>query len=166
MMSLDVQCNLCKRGHLKADCRKKKRDEQHNRSSFRGGRSGADSSSNTVAAFGASKEWKQEWVLDSGASRHLTGNRELLINLRRINRPNSVTFANGTVGRADYPGDTFLEAANGRYMLLREVLYIPTAAANLFSISTAIQHGAKFHFGPTDCAIQQNGGGCGLCQEA
>ena len=42
--------------------------------------------------------WDHDWVLDSGAPNHITGNRDLLTNI-------SVTFANGTVCEARYMGD-------------------------------------------------------------
>ena len=159
--SKDKECWYCGNlGHIKADCRKKKHDDQMHRN---GGRRGAKPSTggtghSVVAAMGASSiNWSREWVLDSGASRHMTGNKELLCNLRQIDQPSSVTFANGTVGQAEFVGDTFLKADGNQAIQLRDVLYIPTAAANLLSIPTAIKHGTKFRFGVADCAINHSG---------
>src|SRR5947209_362323 len=157
----DKECWYCgKQGHIKADCRKKKQDDQkHRHSGRRGARpSTGGTGHSVVAAMGASPiNWSQEWVLDSGASRHMTGNKELLCNLRKVDQPSSVTFANGTVGQAEYVGDTFLEADDNQAIQLRDVLFIPTAAANLFSIPTAIRHGTKFRFGVADCTINHSG---------
>ena len=55
-------------------------------------------------------------------------------------------------------GDALLETYRAA-IVLKGVLYIPTAAANLFSITTATGGGTKFNFGPTCCcSIRQHGG--------
>ena len=53
-------------------------------------------------------------------------------------------------------GDALL-ATDRATILLKDVLHIPEAAANLFSITTATARDTKFQFGPTCCAIQQHG---------
>ena len=53
-------------------------------------------------------------------------------------------------------GDALLETDRAT-IVLKGVLYIPTAAANLFSITTATGQGTKFNFGPTCCSIRQHG---------
>ena len=60
-------------------------------------------------------------------------------------------------------GDALLETDRAT-MLLEDVLYIPTAAANLFSITMATSRDTKFHFGPTCCTIQQHGRGIGAAK--
>ena len=140
----DKECWHCgKRGHLKADCRQRKCDEQRGHSNSRGGRDGPGPGSGrsdhqSVAAMGASAiNWHSDWVLDSGASNHITGNLDLLIDVREPGRNISVTFANGTVSEAKYVGDAVLEVSDTSVILLKDVLYVPSAAANLYSIATA-----------------------------
>ncbi len=54
-----------------------------------------------MAAMGASAiNWDRDWVLDSGASNHITGNLDLLVDVKEPDRNISVTFANGTVSEA------------------------------------------------------------------
>ena len=53
-------------------------------------------------------------------------------------------------------GDALLETDRAT-IVLKGVLYIPTAAANLFSITTATGRGTKSNFGPTCCSIRQHG---------
>ena len=154
------ECWYCgRRGHLKADCLKRKSDEQQGRRNYpRGpipstGRSGHRS----VAAMGVSAvNWEHDWVLDSGASNHITGNSDLLTNIRETDHNISVTFANGTVSEAKYMGDALLDTDTAT-ILLRDVLYVPAAAANLFSVTTATRRDTKFHFGLTGCTIHHQG---------
>ena len=157
------ECWYCgKRGHLKAECQKKKRDEQRGHSWARWSPSGpnpsmGDSGHRNVAAMGATVvNWDMDWVLDSGASNHITGNKDLLSNVRAADRNITVCFANGTIGEAQAMGDALLETDRAT-IVLKGVLYIPTAAANLFSITTATGRGTKFNFGPTCCSIRQHG---------
>ena len=157
------ECWYCgKRGHLKAECQKKKRDEQRGHSWACWSRSGpnpsmGDSGHRNVAAMGATVvNWDLDWVLDSGASNHITGNKDLLSIVRAADRNITVCFANGTIGEAQAMGDALLETDRAT-IVLKSVLYIPTAAANLFSITTATGRGTKFNFGPTCCSIRQHG---------
>ena len=153
------ECWYCgRRGHLKADCLKRKSDEQGRRNYPRGpgpitGRGGHRS----VAAMGVSAvNWDHDWVLDSGASSHITGNRDMLTNIRETDHNIPVTFANGTVSEATYMGDALLDTDTAT-ILLRDVLYVPAAAANLFSVTTATRRDTKFHFGLTGCTIHHQG---------
>ena len=157
------ECWYCgKRGHLKAECQKKKRDEQRGHSWARWSPSGpnpsmGDSGHRNVAAMGATVvNWDLDWVLDSGASNHITGNKNLLSNIRAADHHTAVCFANGTIGETQAIGDALLETDRAT-IVLKDVLYIPTAAANLFSITTATGRGTKFNFGPTCCSIRQHG---------
>jgi hypothetical protein len=116
------ECWYCgKPGHLKADCRKKKRDEQRGGGNQRG--AGGNGAHRVVAAMGASTmKWEREFVLDSGATHHIAGNRDLLLYVRKADREIDVTFANGTIGTAEYIGDALLEAGEKSVILLEGVL--------------------------------------------
>lgn len=85
------KCFYCSRpGHIKADCRQRIRDEQE-----RGG-------THRTVAFGASVTNKRngEWIMDSGASRHLTFDKSHLCNYRSVEPGTTVTFVNGQQARA------------------------------------------------------------------
>ena len=122
---------------MKADCLKRKSDEQQGRRTYpRGpGPSTGRSGHRSVAAMGVSAvNWDHDWVLDSGASNHITGNRDLLTNIRETEHNISVTFANGTVSEAKYMGDALLDTDTAT-ILLRDVLYVPAAARPTSSLS-------------------------------
>ena len=161
------ECWYCgRRGHLKADCLKRKSDEQQGRRNFPRGPSPSTGPSGhrSVAAMGVSAvNWDHDWVLDSGASNHITGNCDLLTNIRETDHNISVTFANGTVSEAKYMGDALLDTDTA-IILLRDVLYIPAAAANLFSVTTATRRDTKFQFGLTGCTIHHQGRDIGVAK--
>jgi len=68
-------CHYCgKKGHMESECRTRKRDQQGIR----------------TVAYGASAvgPYSDDWVIDSGASKHLTPHRQHLRNYRSV-RPNT-----------------------------------------------------------------------------
>ncbi len=148
-------CYYChKRGHLKKDCRKLKADEDQRRDSRQSasrGEIGLMAISNQCTFIN-----KSDWVLDTGATRHLTGNKDLLINPRPVTQELIITFGNNSEGAAKAVGDVVLLdtcSANKR-LILRDVLYVPEAkTANMLSISTAQKAGACFVIDSDGCKL-------------
>ena len=148
------ECFYCgKRGHLKADCRKKKADElRAQRDRGQGG-----GWAHAVAMAASTTGNTQEWVLDSGASHHITFQRDLLQDARPCRKDISIMFANGERGAAESVGDVLIKTTEDVALKLQHVLYVPSAAANLFSISSATAGGATFQFSSTGCVIRHSG---------
>ena len=90
------------------------------------------------------------WILDSGAGHHITGNRDLLTDVRPC--PDiSVKFGNGGVLQAVSMGTVIIHTQSTlgvveSQILLQDVLYVPGAAANLLSVGRAIDKGAQITF--------------------
>lgn len=82
--------------------------------------------------------WRDAWVLDSGCSMHVCGNRNLFTQLGQLKEPISVTFGNGQVVQASGIGRVYWPAAQ---VFLVSVLYVPECALNLISVSAATQSG-------------------------
>ena len=165
-------CHYCgKPGHFKAVCRKKKHDEAR--------RSGVDSqrqvlgqqrglqqqlsaialTAHTAAAadHGSSSVCStQRWVLDSGASRHMTPDRSLLINERPMTEDITVTFGNGSQGHPNVTGDVLLHVGSTP-LLLTDVLYVPEATDNLLSVRRATEVGVDFTFSSSGCKVSKGG---------
>ena len=55
----------------------------------------------------------QHWVLDTGASRHIAPQLDILSNLRPLPEPITITFGNGATGTATQSGDVFMRAKTG-----------------------------------------------------
>jgi transposase InsO family protein len=163
----ELECYYChKKGHMKRDCRKKQHDERLRAGA--GGRRPATrptqqapttSSNSNVALTAISRRFDDAWVLDSGASRHITNDVKKLINVRALDRDITITFGNGAQATAKSKGDVvFANMDNSDFntITLNDVLYVPDAAANLLSIPTAAEKGISFVFSNNSCDIRKN----------
>ena len=141
-------CN--KPGHVIADCRQRKAEESKRSTSD--GRPG-------LALATAKITKPTQWVLDSGASRHITYNRDIMVNVHEPTDNAPITYGNGCEVKATAEGDVLLldKCATGESVTLRNVLYEPGAAANLLSIPCAIAAGATFQFTRNNCRISIGG---------
>jgi len=83
------------------------------------------------------------WIIDSGASVHITNDLELLIN--PINHVESITFANGDKIQSSHKGK-FIGFINNNKLELEDVLYVPDSNKNLISISKLTHLNYKFIF--------------------
>ena len=89
----------------------------------------------------------RNWYLDSGASTHVTGNRDLLTEIRR--GPNSqITTANGRALPVMAQGALTLSGNK-----ISEVLYVPGLCKNLLSVGKFADTGHYTLFGPRHCWI-------------
>lgn len=159
-------CFYCgKKGHFQSECRKKKRDEAQHPSGVRQqppaqqqqrfqqrGALALSAAQNMEPANQGSTGTQQRWVLDSGASRHMTPDESLLTNKRLPTEDVTITFGNGSQGRAEAVGDVFLDTGYST-VRLTDVLYIPALTENLFSVRHATKNGARFTFSSSGCEI-------------
>ncbi|KAJ1703741.1 hypothetical protein LUZ63_003520 [Rhynchospora breviuscula] len=74
-----------------------------------------------------------DWILDSGASHHMTGDFACLHNICNIN-PTTVGLPNGEQTVAKHEGDVVLSEG----FVLERVLYVPSLECNLISISKLV----------------------------
>ncbi|XP_057249216.1 uncharacterized protein LOC130590683 [Beta vulgaris subsp. vulgaris] len=87
----------------------------------------------------------KDWILDSGATHHMTGNFELLENPIKATHQPSISLPNGETSLVSHSGETQV-AGN---MKLHKVMYIPSFRHNLVSIQKLTQHhGCKVLFHP------------------
>ncbi|XP_063937999.1 uncharacterized protein LOC135147893 [Daucus carota subsp. sativus] len=88
------------------------------------------------------------WVLDSGASRHMTGMNSLLTEVRETTGP-SVTFADNSKGRT---------VGYGKYkvgkIIIEEIAIVEGLEHNLLSISQFCDKGYSVHFEKETCTIR------------
>ena len=85
----------------------------------------------------------QCWIADSGATKHMTGNKEWLSELRRSST--GIQGGNGQMMKCEGIGTVSLltNNLNGQKIdiTLNDVLYVPGMKVNLFSITRAATHG-------------------------
>ena len=95
------------------------------------------------------------WYLESGCSRHMTGNKDLFKTLFE-GKIGTVTFGDGSksvirgIGTVDIPGLPVFE----------DVWYVNGLKANLLSISQICDNGLNVLFTKYECEILDGGGDC------
>ncbi|KAI5407268.1 hypothetical protein KIW84_053503 [Lathyrus oleraceus] len=91
---------------------------------------------------------KEEWYFDSGCSRHMTGNQDLLNDLHH-HTISHVTFGDGA--KCEIMGTGKLECCG--VPKLDKVLLVKGLTANLISISQLCDQGLNVNFTKTECLI-------------
>ena len=111
-----------------------------------------DSSS---ATFTSQIKNNGEWLIDSGATRHMTASKELFTSLKKLENPTTVKVANGENLKAIGIGEIELEAGGGLRSPARltETLYVPGLAGNLVSVPKISKTGSKVTFLGDKCTI-------------
>ncbi|KAJ9505760.1 hypothetical protein QJQ45_024911 [Haematococcus lacustris] len=98
----------------------------------------------------------EEWVIDSGCSRHLTPHRELLHDYQPLHEPHHIIVANGGRIEAQGQGVVCFEGPGGAMQLL-DVLHVSEADGSLVSVGKATRAGGSVHFTPFGCSINMPG---------
>ena len=153
------RCNYChKLGHLAAECRKRLADEEQTRvpgPSFRPGVArGGKQVGLAASSTSDGSEVGSGWILDSGATAHMTGNKALLKNFCALDAGPSITAAFGNSALVTGKGDA--EISTAEYpagIMLRNVLYVPEMSFNLLSVPTVVQRGAIVEYSADECRI-------------
>lgn len=85
------------------------------------------------------------WIVDSGATRHMTPNKHWLRRYQEFDSPIEVFMGDGNPSLAYGEGDMSFtnELLNGK---LSGVLWVPNLKQNLFSVRKAMSNGYNVHF--------------------
>ncbi|KAF2889846.1 hypothetical protein ILUMI_16327 [Ignelater luminosus] len=98
----------------------------------------------------------ETWIADSGASEHLSHQKEWFENYYEFDKPTEIKIGNGSVINAHGKGKISLIAFDGQdYILteLNDVLYVPDIKFNLFSIGAALDKGYTMMTDNKTCKI-------------
>jgi transposase InsO family protein len=76
---------------------------------------------------------RDTWILDSGATHHISPNRSNLSNITPLDRPLPFTVADGSSLIAREKGDLAIRLSSGKQVLLEDVHVVSGAAVNLLS---------------------------------
>jgi hypothetical protein len=128
--------------------------------------------SGTGSVFAASAESsvipierEEKWLIDSGASSHMTNQREHMSDYQEFKQPEKVGLGDGRTVDALGIGKVHVHMSSGRESnkaVITNVLLVPKLACSLFSVRAATSTGSKINFGTTRCWIRDaNGKLCG-----
>ncbi|XP_066358327.1 uncharacterized protein [Miscanthus floridulus] len=86
------------------------------------------------ATFDAAEDWDpRRWILDTGASNHMSGSRAAFTDLDTA-VSGSVHYGDGSVAQIKGIGTVLLECKNGEHRSLPNVYYLPRLTANIISV--------------------------------
>jgi Zinc knuckle len=174
-------CHRCgKKGHLARDCLQRgERAAGQHAAAFSLTANAQAADSQTARAMGAATAMGNScdgWIVDSGATHHVTGDLGRLTNLRKLYTNITVTFGNGFAAAANQCGNVVIYIKSGtatHSIMLMDVLYVPSATANLISVTRGIDNGVNFAFNATvassttrSAAWQRGGGSAAIPQSA
>ena len=108
-----------------------------------------------VATHGASSSPIGKWIVDSGATQHMTPNRHAFDTYESISSRNVFLGDNGMV-EALGKGSILVESqVKGKMRRIRiyDVLHVPKLHANLLSVSKLVARGLRVHFDKSGCIV-------------
>jgi len=145
-----TKCHYCgKNGHWKKDCHKRKGDE--------GATSGASGTKEfTFLAEDIVCMDKRGWIIDSGASQHLSHDRMQFSTYKDLSPRQSITIADGSKIDAYGTGDIQVPSATGE-ITLTEVWHVPNIGSSLISVSRMVDAGYKVEFEQSKCYVSNHG---------
>lgn len=127
------RCFICKQeGHWKNECPKKNEHE--------GTAMIAESEANFTST-------NKDWIIDSGASEHMTFDRDSYVSYKPLQTTRLVRFGNNENGKGIGIGDIKVKSEIGtrhwKTIILKNVLHVPELKRKLFSVSATTTYGSK-----------------------
>ncbi|UYV67846.1 hypothetical protein LAZ67_5002211 [Cordylochernes scorpioides] len=99
---------------------------------------------------------EQQWILDSGASSHMTFHLDHLKNIQAMNK--KITLADDSYITSESIGDVEIKNSDEESIILKDVLYVPKLSDNLISVSKLIQDKKQILFDNKGRHIQNEKG--------
>ena len=114
-------------------------------------------------AFGvSSRSHDKGWIVDSGASSHVTQRRELLMEYEQFEKPQKVWLGDGRSVEAIRKGNIqftmYFKMRQSKNVTMYNALYVPKLTCNLFSVRATAARGNSVSFGDTQCVVYDRHG--------
>src|SRR5205807_8745033 len=97
-----------------------------------------------------------DWIIDSGASQHISAQRERFTNYLLISTI-KIQIGDGSEIEAIGKGNMILTVGMIE-ITLHDVLHVPKIGSNLLSIAKVVDHGHHLLFSPSSCQIRSDKG--------
>ena len=113
-----------------------------------------------VMRNGASNTSATRWIVDLGASQHMTPHKHFFDNYEPVSG-RKVFMGDNDMVEAVGKGSILVETrVKGRVRSIRmhDVLYVPKMHSNLLSVSKLISRGLKVHFNSLGCVVRASNG--------
>jgi hypothetical protein len=167
------KCFKCgKIGHVIRHCKLNKEQQNSSTSTATGGSAGEkkkgitlfagqeqEASSGTAVAAVKDEDISSGWILDSGATHHLTHDKSCMFEVKKLREEEYITLtvANGQKVQLKEMGKVkFTEKWSKEEITINEVYYAPTITANLISVSKLTEHNNTVQLGKTEAVISMN----------
>ena len=162
-----LKCYNCQQfGHFKANCTNPKveRDDTDTGKAGKGAPKGQAMVSEQALAFAttcgedvpAGRDLSTSWILDSGATHHLTNVRGALVNSRLLEEPLTFNLANKSTIQALEVGDIRAKLATGQDITIKDVFYVPESRVSLLSVQRIMDKGWKVQMTSSGGVIRRN----------
>jgi|GEM_PF-1828837 len=155
------KCYKCgKKGHLIRNCpnwkKGKKQDREETKEEINDDSSKESESWMCQSESKDNKEKRKSYfLLDSGATDHVCGDKSLFVDLKKITYTHKILTANGTI-EATHVGTVKLKLDNGLNVTLKDVLYWVEAPL-LLSVSALVRKRIHVLFKPKNAILMKEG---------
>jgi hypothetical protein len=146
----EPECYNCHNyGHKVANCRLRKYNPDLNPTAenVKVWKKKADDKCGLVLS---AQKQKNPWYIDSGCSKHMTGDKSKFLTLSE-NKSGNVTFGNDAPGKIKGKGMVSLSNGKGKS---QDVLFVDGLKHNLLSVSQVCDKGCEVVFTSKDCKIK------------
>ena len=158
-------CYVCgEPGHFQRDCPRNRGQQKPSKHKHKARPACMDSSedANEEAFSGASSYDSKGWIVDSGASSHMTQSREFLTEYEEFDNTQKVCLGDGrtveAIGKGNIRSEMVFKTSEPKHVTMYNVMYVPKLACNLFSVRAAATKGNTVKFGETRCWIRSKYG--------
>ena len=159
----NFKCHNChKPGHFKRNCPEKFKsveNESYRRDYAKISNSETDSFVPDFALKAGDEEEMVNWWIDSGASQHMTQNKEEILEYQKFSDPVKISLADNSVLLAHGKGDVNLSVYDGAKEIkikLEGVLFVPKIKNKLLSLPVMLNKGIAVKFSNDNCILVVN----------